>query len=162
MLAQIFSGLGIEIISVLITGLFGLLVALVSIISPLITTHLNHKFELKLIDIKDKERKNAIISAFLSELAYTASINPHNFKGFSKESLAVVQYLPKEHINLLLTLISELETKHKDLIPEAQTTFGDLWYDNERYYIETKSDMPVSYYQIVSIFVDALKEHKTR
>ena len=147
-----------EIVSVLITGIFGLLVAIVAIISPVVTTVLNHKFELKLRSLKAEEQKQATISVFLSELTYISGENPHNFCGFSKESLAVVRYLPEEYINLLLLFISDLETRHEYLIPDVQVTFGDLWYDKQRYQLETQNDLNLRYHQIVNAFVAVLKK----
>lgn len=152
------SGFNVEIISNIVTGVFALLVAIVAIISPVITTNLNHKFELKLIELKSEERKQETISIFLSELAFIAGENPHNFCGFSKEALSIVQYLPEKYINLLILFISELETKHESLIPDAQITFGDLWYDHKKYQIETQHDMDIYYYQIVNMFVEVLNK----
>lgn len=137
-------------------NIFTLLVAIVAIASPVITTVLNHRFEIRMHERKHQEKKQATISLFLSELTYISRVNPHEFKGFSRESLEVISYLPKESADFLIFFISQLETRHTTTRGDVPHTFGSLRYEVVRFHPRLFRTDFIPYSDIVHYFTTTL------
>lgn len=145
-------------------NIFTVIVALVAIISPVLTTVLNHRFELKVVKIKQDDEKNRAIEAFLSEILLLGSINVLEFNGFSESALVISRYFPEKTNQELMRFIVALNRKKNEQAehnPKSNATFAGLGFE-----VLTHKEHPEylgagefsSFYDVVNHFVEESKK----
>ena len=145
-------------------NIFTVVVALVAIASPVITTVLNHRFELKVVKIKQDDEKNRAIEAFLSEILLLGSINVLEFNGFSETALVISRYFPEKTNQELMRFIVALNRKKNEQAehnPESNATFAGLGFE-----VLTHKEHPEylgagefsSFYDVINHFVKESKK----
>lgn len=140
------------------------IIALAAIVSPVITTILNHRFEIKVVKIKQDDEKNRAIEAFLSEILSLGSINVLEFNGFSENALAISRYFPEKTNQELMRFIVALNRKKNEQTehnPESRATFAGLGFE-----VLTHKEHPEflgagefsTFYDVINHFVEESKK----